>query len=213
MRKKVTVKASTGHYGKNAKKSPVSGQLILLLVLIALVVFVAVFSEDILLSAEQKAYPQKYSLYVNKYAEKYEVPQYMVYAVIRTESGFDSSAVSAVGAIGLMQLMPDTFRWISDDLLRERLASSMAYDPETNIRYGTYLLKRLYDRYGDWNAALAAYNAGPGRVDDWLKDAQYTDSSGHLIPDRIPIAETRNYVNKVQSTAQVYTRLYPKLSR
>ena len=137
----------------------------------------------------------------------------MVYAVIRTESGFDSSAVSAVGAIGLMQLMPDTFRWISDDLLRERLASSMAYDPETNIRYGTYLLKRLYDRYGDWNAALAAYNAGPGRVDDWLKDAQYTDSSGHLIPDRIPIAETRNYVNKVQSTAQVYTRLYPKLSR
>ena len=135
----------------------------------------------------------------------------MIYAVIRTESNFDSNAVSAVGAIGLMQLMPDTFTWISNDLLGERLAPAMAYDAETNIRYGTFLLKRLYDRYGDWNAALAAYNAGPGRVDGWLKEAQYVDERGLLIPEQIPIGETRNYVDKVQQSAQAYTRLYPSL--
>lgn len=212
-RKSSIVRASTDHYKKSSKKFPLSGQVILLIVLVLLLIIVAFFADDIHKEATEGAYPQTYSMYVTKYAEKYNVPQYMIYAVIRTESKFDSNAVSGVGAVGLMQLMPETFTWISNDLLGERLPASMAYDPETNIRYGTYLLSRLYSRYGDWNATLAAYNAGPGRVDGWLKDSRYVDANGKLLPSEIPIDETRNYVAKVQKSAEEYRQLYETVSQ
>ena len=196
---------------RNDFKNPNRGLAIALIAVIA--IGLGFFGDFIITCLEKQAYPEGYSEYVTVYAEKYGVPENLVYSVIRTESDFESGAISRVGAVGLMQIIPSTFKWLTNDILFEHLNEGMLFDPETNIRYGTYLLKRLYDRYGDWNEALAAYNAGPGRVDNWLKDAQYTDSSGLLIPEQIPIAETRNYVNKVQNTAQVYTRLYPKLSK
>ena len=153
-------------------------------------------------------YPKQYSAYVEHYAKVYDLPPHLIYAVIRTESNFDSSATSAVGAIGLMQLLPSTFRWISDDLLRERLDSGMIYDPETNIRYGCYYLHLLYDRYEDWTAALAAYNAGPGRVDRWLDDPTMLDADGKLNPDAIPATETRRYVPAVLEAQERYDELY-----
>ena len=153
-------------------------------------------------------YPKQYSAYVEHYAKAYDLPPHLIYAVIRTESDFDSSATSAVGAIGLMQLLPDTFRWISDDVLREKLDDGMIYDPETNIRYGCYYLHLLYDRYEDWTAALAAYNAGPGRVDRWLDDPTMLDADGKLNPDAIPVTETRRYVPAVLEAQERYDELY-----
>ena len=82
----------------------------------------------------------------------------------------------------------------------------MLYDPETNIRYGTYMLSRLYARYGDWTVALAAYNAGTGKVGDWLADASYADGNGGL--KKIPYRETRQYVTKVTKAVKTYDRLY-----
>jgi soluble lytic murein transglycosylase len=211
--KKQNVRSSTEHYYKQSHSTSISKPLIVLIVLLLLTILVAVFADDVRQGTEQGLYPQKYALYVTKYAEKYNIPSHIVYGVIRTESNFDSNAVSSVGAIGLMQLMPDTFTWISNDLLGERLPAAMAYDPETNIRYGTYLLSRFYARYGDWNAALAAYNAGPGRVDGWLKDAQYITTEGKLNPEAIPFEETRRYVEKVQQSADTYLRLYATTSQ
>jgi soluble lytic murein transglycosylase len=153
-------------------------------------------------------YPQKYTTYVEAAATEFNLPSHLIYAVIHTESRFDSGAVSAVGAIGLMQLMPDTFRWLSDSLAHEKLDDGMIYDPQTNIRYGCRYLRWLYNRYGDITAALAAYNAGPGRVDAWLKDPSLTDEDGKLIADRIPLQEPRRYVDTVLSTAQKYYELY-----
>ena len=109
-----------------------------------------------------------------------------------------------------MQLMPQTFRWISDDMLGERLDDGMILDPETNIRYGCYYLRRLYDRYGDGAAALAAYNVGPGRVDQWLEDPALTLEDGKLNPAAIPYQETRRYVKAILNTAQRYDTLYPE---
>lgn len=156
-----------------------------------------------------RSYPIEYSAYVETYAAEYNLPPHLVYAIIRTESAFDSCAVSSVGAIGLMQLMPDTFTWISADLLGDHFDVSMAYDPETNIRYGCYYLRRLYNRYGDIHAALAAYNAGPGRVDGWLKQPELVDETGALIPEAIPIRETRRYVASVLDAYHNYDALYP----
>lgn len=184
----------------------------LLTLLIVFLAFVAVCAALYLIlepDIDRALYPQTYSEYVTKYAEQYDVPVNLVYAVIRTESSFDPEAVSSAGAVGLMQMMPSTFRWLTDDMLGESLADEMLYDPETNVRYGVYYLRRLYDRYGDWTTACAAYNAGSGRVDGWLKDKTMTDLQGNLIVSRIPFDETRAYVRKIQKAYLAYERLYP----
>lgn len=155
---------------------------------------------------EQLAYPKKYSDYVELYAEQYDVPPHVLYAVIKTESGFDSAAVSNKGAVGLMQFMPDTFDWITNEMLFEHLEDGMRYDPETSVRYGAYLLSHLYKRYGDWSVAFAAYNAGIGTVDGWLEDPECADGEGGL--KSIPYKETRNYVKKVTKAVATYDRLY-----
>ncbi|MBE6661622.1 MAG: lytic transglycosylase domain-containing protein [Ruminococcaceae bacterium] len=194
---------------KRKKKHPF--RLALIVVLALLLLGTALF---FLLGPkiDRALYPREYQTYVERYAKQYEVPENLIYAVIRTESDFDPEAVSSVGAVGLMQMMPSTFRWLSDDMLGEHLEDGMLYDPETNIRYGVYYLRRLYDRYGDWPTACAAYNAGNGRVDGWLEDSSLTNLQGHLIIDRIPIGETRAYVRKIQKAYQAYQRLYPSLT-
>jgi soluble lytic murein transglycosylase len=167
------------------------------------------FLADLIITCfEKNAYPQDYAEYVTVYAEKYGVPEELVYAVIRTESDFDSGAVSSAGAVGLMQLMPQTFKWLTDEILFEHMESGMIYDPETNIRYGTYYLSRLYDRYGNWEVALAAYNGGPGNVDKWLENDRYADGEGGL--KRIPFRETRHFVARVTDAREMYERLYEK---
>ena len=179
-------------------------------VMIAVILIVSVlfgFLVDLILTGLEKlAYPKKYSDYVELYAEKYDVPPHVLYAVIKTESGFDSAAVSQKGAVGLMQFMPGTFDWLNNEMLFEHLADGMRYDPETSVRYGAYLLSHLYKRYGDWSVVFAAYNAGIGTVDKWLDDSQYSDGEGGLTS--IPYKETRNYVKKVTKAMATYDRLY-----
>ena len=154
--------------------------------------------------------PEEYAEFVEKYAQEYSVSEELVWAVIKTESGFDSSAVSNKGAIGLMQMMPSTFEWLTNDILRDHHNSGMLYDPETNIRYGTYYLSRLYSRFGDWDTAIAAYNGGEGNVSEWLADLRYSDDGKKLKIENIPdeFSETENYVKKVNKAFRKYKELY-----
>ena len=156
---------------------------------------------------ERSAYPKGYEEYVEKYASEYGVPEYMVYAVIKTESDFQSGAVSDAGAVGLMQMMPDTFNWLTT-LTKEKLDKGLLYDPETNIKYGTYYLSYLYLKYGSWDTVYAAYNAGEGNVDDWLGDALEADGAKKL--ESIPFEETEDYVKRVNKAVEIYDRLYYK---
>ena len=185
-------------------KNPPKGLVIAVIVLIS--IGLGFFADFIITCVEKSAYPQGYADYVTVYAEKYGVPETLVYAVIRTESDFESGAVSGAGAVGLMQLMPATFKWLTDDMLFEHLEDGMLYDPETNIRYGTYCLSYLYDRYGRWDLAIAAYNGGLGNVDEWLEDERYADGEGGL--KRIPFKETRQFVSRVTEAWEMYERLY-----
>ena len=177
---------------------------------IALIAAIAIglgFLADFVITClEKQAYPQGYESYVTVYAETYGVPENLVYSVIRTESDFESGAVSRVGAIGLMQMMPDTFKWLTDDILFEHMEVGMLYDPETNIRYGTYYLSYLYDRYADWDLVIAAYNGGPGNVDKWLEDDSYSDGEGGL--KKIPFKETRQFHRRVNRAWDKYEKLY-----
>lgn len=184
------------------KNKKIRGAVIALLLVCVLVVIV---TRDPL---QKQLYPRHYTEYVTRYAEKYDVPANLIYAVIDTESGFRADAISPVGAVGLMQLMPVTFEWLTEYQLRENLLARNISDPETNVRYGVFYLRWLYDRYGHWEEACAAYNAGHGKVDKWLLDGELTDKDGRLLLDRIPVGETRAYVKKVENAYNAYARLY-----
>ncbi len=152
----------------------------------------------------RKTHPQKYAESVEKYAAEYDVPESVVYAVIKTESGFTPDAVSLKGAIGLMQITPDTFDWLCSKTGGEANAL-LLYEPDTNIRYGTYFLSLLHNEYKAWDTVYAAYNAGRGRVNSWLASEEY-NNNGRL--KNIPYEETASYVKKVEKAQSVYARLY-----
>lgn len=171
------------------------------LLLIAFGITALLFADKI----EKKMYPREYSDYVTKYAAEYGVDEALVYAVILTESSFDTDARSHAGAIGLMQLMPDTLDWLSR-LMGEKEPTGEITDPETNIKYGTYYLHHLITRFGSADTALAAYNAGHGRVANWLDDTRYSDDGKTL--KEIPLSETKNYVNRVNERYNKYKKIY-----
>lgn len=154
---------------------------------------------------ERSTHPQKYSEYVQKYSSEYGVPEYIVYSVIKTESDFQSNVVSHAGAIGLMQMIPDTFEWLAQKR-GESYDTGLLYDPETNIKYGTYFLSYLYAEYGNWSTVFAAYNCGMGKVNEWIAGNEYSDEYGNLT--EIPIIETRDYVKKINKAIDLYKKLY-----
>ncbi|MBR6530221.1 MAG: lytic transglycosylase domain-containing protein [Clostridia bacterium] len=149
-------------------------------------------------------YPVKYEKLVEKYAREYSLSPALVYGVIKTESDFDKDAVSRAGAVGLMQIMPSTFEYLVT-LTGEEYDPSRLTDAETNIRYGCLQLSRMQNRFGEGDAMLAAYNAGEGRVAEWLQNPAY-GKDGKLV--NIPLDETRAYVERVTEHTKTYIALY-----
>lgn len=152
---------------------------------------------------EERNYPIKYYEEVDQLSREYGVPQNIIFAVILTESSFDPNALSKTGACGLMQIMPETFA----DLQRrlgDEYDDDMLFDPEINMRYGTFYLSYLYDIFGDWETTFAAYNGGMGNVKKWLSDSRYS-KDGKLTD--IPFAETKAYVSKVSAAAEKYKEI------
>lgn len=166
---------------------------------------VALLLNALVIGFEKIDCPHPYGKTVKKYSEKFDVPQNLVYAVIRVESNFDSDALSSSGAVGLMQIMPIAYKDYCLDT-GEDYDVSLLSDPETNIRVGVYLLSRLYHTYGNWDTALAAYNAGWVNVNSWLKDERYSRGDGILFD--IPYEQTKAYVEKVNHYFELYNDLY-----
>ena len=129
----------------------------------------------------------------------------MVYAIIKTESGFDPQARSHADAMGLMQLTQETFDWILS-LYPTEDGSGDIWDPGDNIHCGCALLRLLLDQYGTVEVALAAYNAGMGNVSGWLESGDYSHDGETL--HTIPYPETDAYVKKVQRAYGLYQKLY-----
>ena len=151
-------------------------------------------------------HPIRYSEYVERYAKENDIDKYLVYAVIKTESGYDSGAVSNVGARGLMQIMENTFDWIKFKLDDEVTQYHEMFIPEHNIRYGCYLLGYLYKEFGNIDATMAAYHAGRGKVNEWLADPEYSKDGVHL--DVIPISDPAHYVDKINKAMATYKKIY-----
>ncbi len=168
-----------------------------LLVVFALVALLGALAAPDLV--RQVTHPLEYEAEIRASATEFGVEPSLVAAVIKAESRFDPEATSSRGAYGLMQLLPETARFVS-----ERTGISGDFrDPETNIRIGTRYLSYLQSRYdGDQRLALAAYNSGEGRVDRWLSRGDFDVSRD------IPFAETRDYVRNVTESQRVYEDLY-----
>lgn len=159
------------------------------------------------LKAVDYLYPTKYSEFINMYSDEYGVDRALIYAVINCESSFESDAVSHAGAIGLMQITPDTFAWLQTKTPEdEHLEPEALYDPQTAIKYGTLLLSLHLDEFGGVSPALAAYHAGRGSVNSWLEDSSYS-SDGETL-SFIPFDDTRKYVERVERNVEIYRRLY-----
>jgi soluble lytic murein transglycosylase len=146
---------------------------------------------------ERLRYPLRYEQIVRGHADNYRLEPQLVAAVIYQESKFDADAVSASGAVGLMQLLPATAQGIADRTGGSGWHERDLVDPELNIRYGSWYLRHLLDKYDDEELALAAYNAGQTNVDRWRDEGV-----------GIQFPETRHYVQRVQELKRIYARAY-----
>jgi len=142
-------------------------------------------------------YPLEYAHIVRGHATNHDLDPALLAAVIYAESRFDPHARSAAGAVGLMQLLPDTAKGIAVRTGGTRFVVEDLVDPELNVRYGSWYLDHLLDGYGDSRLALAAYHAGQGNVDRWLREGR-----GIAFP------ETRSYVAEVERVRRVYEKAY-----
>ena len=151
------------------------------------------------------AYPVRYSSEVLENSAANGIEPALVFAVIRTESGFRPEVQSSVQATGLMQITPGTFLW-AQMWEGEELEFEQLYDAAVNIRYGTVILRLLFEEFGTEELALCAYHAGWGSVKRWLDDPELS-ADGEIL-ERIPFPDTAYYVDRVLKTRDTYKRLY-----
>ena len=144
-------------------------------------------------AVQRLRYPLHYRSIVAGHARNYQLDPALLAAVIDVESKFHADARSSSGAIGLMQILPATAYGIAERTGGSKFRKQDLYDPEINVRYGSWYLRHLLDKYGDERTALAAYNAGQDNVDRWL-----ARGSG------IRYAETRAYVDRVEKLKRIY---------
>ena len=154
-------------------------------------------------------YPRKYSIYVEKYADEYNLDENLIYSIIKAESKFNEKAISRRGAKGLMQISDMTRDWAIEQL--ELNNDIDIYDPETNIKIGCWYLNTLYKEFGKTDLVIAAYNGGSGNVKKWLSDEEYSKDGENL--HIIPFSETDNYLDKVKKNYEQYNKLYSKEGR
>lgn len=149
-------------------------------------------------------YPLDYRSEIAESASRHRVSPYLVAAIINAESGWKPNRESAVGAVGLMQVMPST----AQDLAERRTVDASTYppsrlsDPAVNIEYGTAYVRYLVDRYHEVQTVLAAYNAGLRHADEWAR-------KGGDIRIAIEYPETKHYVLRVSRGKERYETLYP----
>ena len=204
---------------KAKKENPVGLAIFCIIMLVIGVGLLFIFREPKQTGGEDKTespsktyftYPTYYKEYVMKSAEEFDIDPCYIFAVIRTESSFVEDAESEVGARGLMQIMPDAFDWIQFKLGGDDgLTFDDMYTPEHNIRYGTYMLSYLYEDFGSYELASAAYHQGMNAVQGWIDDGTIDPAHFNIDEgiDAMPSALTRDYIFKVIKSYRKYREL------
>ncbi len=145
-------------------------------------------------------YPTAHKKEITFYANRFFVEPPLVFAIINVESSFDEKAVSKKGAIGLMQLLPQTAALMAEKL-NENFSQDKLFESDTNIKYGCMYLSMLLSSF-ETDEAICAYNAGPTKVRTWLQNKDYSSDGKHL--SKIPYLETKEYLKKVKKNLRFY---------
>ena len=148
-------------------------------------------------------YPLKNKETVFYFADMYGLERALVLSVIKVESDFDKNAESHAGALGLMQITPDTAKYIAS---LQGITTYDLKDARTNVNFGCFYIKYLMQRFKNVNTAMVAYNAGEGNVSLWLNNSEYSDDK--ITLKKIPFSESREYINKINKTFVKYKKLY-----
>lgn len=164
-------------------------------ILIIFVIICLIFS--IVFFLYKFTFPKSYSNYIFSYSEQYKLDPALVFSIVKAESGFNANAVSKSGAMGLMQLLPTTARWIATEL-GDEFENNKLFDPETNIKYGCFYLNYLKNKFNNIEVVICAYNAGESVVRNWIL------SNGTIENDNIEYPETKNYLRKVKFYYSIY---------
>ena len=165
--------------------------------------------DGIATAIEKSQYPlsERYAEDIREVAAAYGIPEVILWATVRTESGFASNLEGKDGGIGLMQLTPAEFTMIQTEILKEAPESEgRLYDPKKNLECGAAYLSYLYQRYGVWDTAFAAFDAGTEAVDSWLSNPEYVSEFGTLA--NIPNPTTARFVKEVTKARELYIKLY-----
>jgi soluble lytic murein transglycosylase len=151
-------------------------------------------------------FPKPYWPDLKKFSSQNALDPYLVASLIRQESEFNPAAVSRANALGLMQLLPKVGSAVAKQEKLRHFSSDQLFTPEVNLQLGTRYFREMVDKFGAFEYALAAYNAGTNRVDDWLGQGKYRDPQEFV--ESIPFTETREYVQAILRNANVYRQLY-----
>lgn len=176
-------------------------KIIIVILSVCLIIFtIFCFREPLL----KKIYVVKYDEYISEYSKQYEIDKYVILALIKAESNFKQGAISNKGAKGLMQLIDGTANEVAESL--DINLNDNILEPDINIMLGTKYISILIDKYNSLELALAAYNAGSGNVDNWIKEGILNEDGSNI--EKIPFKETNNYVRKVLRDYKMYKELY-----
>jgi soluble lytic murein transglycosylase len=151
-------------------------------------------------------FPKPYWIDLKKFSSSNALDPYLVAALIRQESEFNPGAVSRANAVGLMQLLPKVGKSVAKQEKLKHFSSTQLFTPGINLQLGTRYFRGMVDKFGAFEYALAAYNAGADRVQDWLGQGKYRDAQEFV--ESIPFTETREYVQAILRNANVYRQLY-----
>lgn len=177
-------------------------KILLLFLVIILLVLYGISSSIV----ARLIYPLEYRTLIVTESEKFKLDPALVAAVIFEESKFNEFAESRSGALGLMQLMPETAQWAAKNIKMSSVDNNDLYNPDINVRLGCWYLRFLLNKYEREDLALAAYNSGHQNVDKWMKQKDITKyHRGEII---IGYGETRHYVKNVKGSKDLYRKLY-----
>ena len=188
------------------------GKIVLYCLIFVAVIFVG---GGLIFAYNFAIYPLKYEIEIKLNAQKFSVKPELVASIINAESKFKEKSISKKGAVGLMQLMPSTAKFAFEKLYGQEIEISQLYagkengilfDPAKNIEIGTFYLSYLFKKFNNLQLVICAYNAGEGKVRNWLSDERYSKDGQSLY--KIPYKETSLYLEKVLRNLKVYEKKF-----
>lgn len=186
-------------------KKKISELKIMLVLLLGICLMYNIFYSDYI--QKHFYYPIVHEATIDEVSQNYNINKYLLLAIIKNESKFNDKAVSAKGALGLMQIMPETGTWIAQSTNWRNFTPNSLTDPVINIKFGTWYLSELkHEFYQNDILALAAYNAGRGNVKSWVEKYNWDKNFSNI--SEIPFGETQVYIRRILNDKQMYAKYY-----